>query len=102
MWATDPSINEVITSAWRSASSLDVVGNLLLKIETCSAELQRWDEEHFGKAQLEIRKLETLITQTRAVHQRKAILGEICEWRKREGVNFYINRAINKESCIQI
>jgi len=58
MWATDPSINEVIVSAWGASSDADLVHNLQHKIETCSASLSHWNKEHFGHVGTQIRKLE--------------------------------------------
>ncbi|KAJ8422248.1 hypothetical protein Cgig2_023107 [Carnegiea gigantea] len=59
---TNPRINDVISSAWRTVSCSDSIGGLLLKIEKCLVELLRWNKEHFDNVQTKIWRLETQLS----------------------------------------
>ncbi|KAJ8452551.1 hypothetical protein Cgig2_000140 [Carnegiea gigantea] len=58
MWITDPSCTNVISFAWTSIAKVNVVDNLLERLDACATKLQQWNQEAFGHLGREITQLE--------------------------------------------
>ncbi|KAJ8445873.1 LOW QUALITY PROTEIN: hypothetical protein Cgig2_000185 [Carnegiea gigantea] len=86
MWFIEPSCEEVVMSAWTSAFTTDVVKNLLVHINRCSAELSKWNYKTFGHVGTKIWKLEAQLHSQHDAPSRRRILGQIKEWRKKEEI----------------
>ena len=86
MLFTEPSCKEVVMSAWTSASTPDIVKNLLALMDRCSAELSKWNHETFGHVGIEIQKLEAQLHNQHNAPSCTRILGQIREWHKKEEI----------------
>ncbi|KAJ8433162.1 hypothetical protein Cgig2_007126 [Carnegiea gigantea] len=80
MWAADPSCGD------DSSSRPDVVDNLLIKLDGCSAKLNDWNKTTFGHIGIEIRKSEVMLKSQGDAISRKQLLGQIRELRKKDEV----------------
>lgn len=58
MWLTHPGCEEVVIMAWDSVSNGDTLSLLMDKIKACAVALTRWNKEHFGIVQRQVRQYE--------------------------------------------
>lgn len=95
MWAMDSGCSEVIKEAWQSRGDVNPILNLKVKTEACTGDLLKWNKQHFGNIQAQIREAEQKLKGMGDPKTRKEIMKSIRELRRKEEVLWWQRSRIN-------